>query len=325
MSNNKLNIVVTGGAGFIGSHLIDRLLAEGHNVTNIDNFDPFYDDSIKRENIKGHLEFDTYTLHEVDIRHKEMLDKVILDETDVIVHLAAKAGVRPSIADPIAYQEVNVSGTQNLLELAKSKKIKQFVFASSSSVYGVNPRVPWNVTDKDLMPISPYASTKLSCEYLGHVYAKLYGIRFLALRFFTVYGPRQRPDLAIHKFLNMSAGGETIMLYGDGFTRRDYTYVQDIINGIFASIRYDETNFEILNLGNNHTIDLNSMVQMLQERVNHKIKTKYVDMVMGDVPQTWADITDSIKKIRYNPSTSFSEGLDEFVEWWKNKKIASNE
>ena len=188
MSNNKLNIVVTGGAGFIGSHLIDRLLAEGHNVTNIDNFDPFYDDSIKRENIKGHLEFDTYTLHEVDIRHKEMLDKVILDETDVIVHLAAKAGVRPSIVDPIAYQEVNVSGTQNLLELAKSKKIKQFVFASSSSVYGVNPRVPWNVTDKDLMPISPYASTKLSCEYLGHVYAKLYGIRFLALRFFTVYG-----------------------------------------------------------------------------------------------------------------------------------------
>ena len=154
MSNNKLNIVVTGGAGFIGSHLIDRLLAEGHNVTNIDNFDPFYDDSIKRENIKGHLEFDTYTLHEVDIRHKEMLDKVILDETDVIVHLAAKAGVRPSIVDPIAYQEVNVSGTQNLLELAKSKKIKQFVFASSSSVYGVNPRVPWNVTDKDLMPIS---------------------------------------------------------------------------------------------------------------------------------------------------------------------------
>ena len=281
MSNNKLNIVVTGGAGFIGSHLIDRLLAEGHNVTNIDNFDPFYDDSIKRENIKGHLEFDTYTLHEVDIRHKEMLDKVILDETDVIVHLAAKAGVRPSIVDPIAYQEVNVSGTQNLLELAKSKKIKQFVFASSSSVYGVNPRVPWNVTDKDLMPISPYASTKLSCEYLGHVYAKLYGIRFLALRFFTVYGPRQRPDLAIHKFLNMSAGGETIMLYGDGFTRRDYTYVQDIINGIFASIRYDETNFEILNLGNNHTIDLNSMVQMLQERVNHKIKTKYVDMVIG--------------------------------------------
>ena len=325
MSNNKLNIVVTGGAGFIGSHLVERLLAEGHNVTNIDNFDPFYDDSIKRENIKGHLEFDTYTLHEVDIRHKEMLDKVILDETDVIVHLAAKAGVRPSIVDPIAYQEVNVSGTQNLLELAKSKKIKQFVFASSSSVYGVNPRVPWNVTDKDLMPISPYASTKLSCEYLGHVYAKLYGIRFLALRFFTVYGPRQRPDLAIHKFLNMSAGGETIMLYGDGFTRRDYTYVQDIINGIFASIRYDETNFEILNLGNNHTIDLNSMVQMLQERVNHKIKTKYVDMVMGDVPQTWADITDSIKKIRYNPSTSFSEGLDEFVEWWKNKKIASNE
>lgn len=255
MNSDKLNIVVTGGAGFIGSHLIDRLLEEGHTVINIDYFDLFYDESIKRENIKGHLDYNSYTLHEIDIREKDSLNKGVPIDTDVIVHLAAKAGVRPSIEDPIAYQEVNVAGTQNMLEVAKEKNIKQFVFASSSSVYGENPKVPWKEDDAVLQPISPYASTKVSGELLGHVYSHLYDIRFLALRFFTVYGPRQRPDLAIHKFLKLMSEGKEIILYGDGSTRRDYTYIDDIVDGVMSAIEYKNSKYEVINLGNNQTAE----------------------------------------------------------------------
>lgn len=237
--DGQKTVVVTGGAGFIGSHLIDRLLAQGHNVINIDNFDPFYDERIKRENIKGHLGYDSYTIHEVDILDIDKLDQAIPINTDVIVHLAAKAGVRPSIQDPIAYQEVNVAGTQNMLEVARQKGIKQFVFASSSSVYGKNPNVPWKEDDAVLQPISPYASTKVSGELLGHVYSHLYEIRFIALRFFTVYGPRQRPDLAIHKFLKLMSEGKEILLNGDGSTRRDYTYIDDIVDGVMSAIAYN--------------------------------------------------------------------------------------
>ncbi len=225
-----MKIVVTGGAGFIGSHLIDRLLSEGHSVINIDNFDSFYSEDVKRSNIKKHFDYENYRLHEIDIRDKSSLDKVISSDVEVIVHLAAKAGVRPSIKDPVLYQEVNVTGTQNLLEVAREKEIKQFVFASSSSVYGKNPNVPWKEEDAVLQPISPYASTKVSGELLGHVYSHLYDIRFLALRFFTVYGPRQRPDLAIHKFFKLMSEEKNITLFGDGSTRRDYTYIDDIIN-----------------------------------------------------------------------------------------------
>lgn len=317
MSDNKLNIVVTGGAGFIGSHLIDRLLDEGHNVTNIDNFDPFYDQSIKSENIKGHFEYDTYTLHELDIRDKEVLYKAIPYETDVIVHLAAKAGVRPSIADPIAYQEVNVAGTQNMLEIAREKDIKQFVFASSSSVYGKNPSVPWKEDDTVLQPISPYASTKVSGELLGHVYSHLYDIRFLALRFFTVYGPRQRPDLAIHKFLKLMSEGREITLYGDGSTRRDYTYVDDIVDGIMAAIVYKDSKYEIINLGNNQTVELLELVKAIEEASGIRAKKKFGPEQPGDVKQTWADVSKAAKLFIYKSDYSFSNGLIEFAKWFK--------
>ncbi len=241
---------VTGGAGFIGSHLVDRLLAEGWRVTVADNFDPFYPRPIKERNVEPQRQQAAYRLVEVDIRDLSRLREVFDVPYDAIVHLAAKAGVRPSIADPISYQEVNVRGTQNLLELAREKDVKQFVFASSSSVYGVNPNVPWREDDHVLQPISPYASTKVSGELLGHVYSHLYGIRFIGLRFFTVYGPRQRPDLAIHKFAGLMLAGKPIPVFGDGSTRRDYSYVDDIVTGIRAAMEYDRTPFEVVNLGN---------------------------------------------------------------------------
>lgn len=316
-----MNVVVTGGAGFIGSHLIDRLLIEGHYVTNIDNFDPFYDESIKRENIKKHLEYDAYTLHEVDIRDKEALDKAISDDTDVIVHLAAKAGVRPSIADPIAYQEVNVAGTQNMLEVAREKDIKQFVFASSSSVYGKNPNVPWKEDDAVLQPISPYASTKVSGELLGHVYSHLYDIRFLALRFFTVYGPRQRPDLAIHKFLKLMSEGKEITLYGDGSTRRDYTYINDIVDGIMAAIEYNDSMYEIINLGNNQTVELLELVEAIEKASGITANKTFGPEQPGDVKQTWADVGKAGKILHYNSDYSISKGLIAFSEWFENNKV----
>lgn len=321
MSKNKLNIVVTGGAGFIGSHLIDRLLSDSHNVTNIDNFDPFYDGGIKRENIKGHLEYFNYFLHEVDIRDKEALDKAIPDGSDVIVHLAAKAGVRPSIADPIAYQEVNVTGTQNMLEVAREKNIKQFIFASSSSVYGKNPNVPWSEDDRVLQPISPYASTKVSGELLGHVYSHLYDIRFLALRFFTVYGPRQRPDLAIHKFMDLMSAKKEITLYGDGSTRRDYTYIEDIVSGIFSSIFYKGSKYEIINLGNDQTVKLNELVDYLEVYSGMKAIKKYGPEQPGDVSQTWASTEKAKSLLNYNPNFNIKTGLERFVGWFKSVNV----
>lgn len=311
-----LNIVVTGGAGFIGSHLIDRLLAEGHSVINIDNFDPFYDESIKRENIKGHLGYDTYSLLEVDIRDKEALDKTISDDTDVIVHLAAKAGVRPSIADPITYQEVNVAGTQNMLEVAREKNIKQFVFASSSSVYEKNPNVPWKEDDPVLQPISPYASTKVSGELLGHVYSHLHDIRFLALRFFTVYGPRQRPDLAIHKFLKLMSDGKEITLYGDGSTRRDYTYIDDIVDGILAANDYKDSNYEIINLGNSQTVELLELVEAIEEASRITANKTFGPEQPGDVKQTWADVSKANKFLNYKSNYSIEKGLFKFSQWY---------
>lgn len=323
MNSDKLNIVVTGGAGFIGSHLIDRLLADGHTVTNVDNFDPFYDESIKRENVKGHLEYDSYTLYEIDIRDKKGLDEAISNNTDVIVHLAAKAGVRPSIQDPITYQEVNVTGTQNMLEVAREKEITQFIFASSSSVYGKNPNVPWKEDDAVLQPISPYASTKVSGELLGHVYSHLYNIRFLALRFFTVYGPRQRPDLAIHKFLKLISEGKEITLYGDGSTRRDYTYIDDIIDGVMAAIEYKGSDYEVINLGNNQTVELLELVEAIEEASGITAKKTLGPEQPGDVKQTWADVTMAEKLLGYEADYSIHKGLSIFTEWYElnlNKK-----
>lgn len=311
-----MKILVTGGAGFIGSHLIDRLLSEQHKVLNIDNFDSFYSEEIKRKNIVGHFEYDNYEICEVDIRDKDALDNIVPNDIDVIVHLAAKAGVRPSIDNPIAYQEVNVTGTQNLLEIARKRGIKQFVFASSSSVYGKNPNVPWKEGDAVLQPISPYASTKVSGELLGHVYSHLYDIRFLALRFFTVYGPRQRPDLAIHKFFKLIEEGKEITLYGDGKTRRDYTYIDDIVNGIISAIRYKDSLYEVINLGNNETVELLELVQSIENVSGIEAKKKFGPEQPGDVKQTWADVSKAQKILNYQSDYSLPSGLKKFTEWF---------
>lgn len=310
-------ILITGGAGFIGSHLVDRLVEQGDDVTVIDNFDSFYDPEIKRKNIAPHEGKANFRVFEVDIRQLQTLKRFLNGQDfDVICHLAAKAGVRPSIKDPIAYQEVNVFGTQNLLEIAREKDVKQFVFASSSSVYGVNPNVPWREEDHVLMPISPYASTKVSGELLGHVYSHLYGIRFLALRLFTVYGPRQRPDLAIHKFARMILDGQRIPVYGDGSTRRDYTFVGDIVKGVLAAMEYSATNYEVINLGNNRTVSLNEMIETIEEVLGVKAKRETKPLQAGDVPQTWASVEKSQARLGFRPNTPFKDGVKAFAEWY---------
>lgn len=307
--------LVTGGAGFIGSHLVDRLLAEGWWVTVVDNFDPFYDSAIKRRNVKTHLDYARYTLVEADIRDLDCLRARLSGEYDVIVHLAAKAGVRPSLQRPLEYQDVNVRGTLNLLELAREWGVRQFVFASSSSVYGINPQVPWREDDSVLRPISPYAATKLAGELLGHVYSHVYGVRFIALRFFTVYGPRQRPDLAIHKFARKILNGEPVPIYGNGSSRRDYTYIEDIIEGVRRAMDYTATPFEVINLGNCQTVSVLEMVRALEDALGVKAKLEWLPSQPGDVPQTWADIAKAERLLGFRPQTSFQEGIRLFARW----------
>ena len=309
------HVLLTGGAGFIGSHLLDSLLGDGATVTVVDNFDPFYDRAAKERNLERHRGHAGLRLIEGDLRDSDALRRDITGSYDAIVHLAAKAGVRPSIDDPIAYQEVNVRGTQNLLELARERDIKQFVFASSSSVYGVNPRVPWSEEDHVLQPISPYASTKVSGELLGHVYSHLYGIRFIALRFFTVYGPRQRPDLAIHKFARLILQGKPIPVFGDGSTRRDYTYIDDIISGVRAAIDYRKTMYEVINLGNNQTISLREMIDGLEAALGTRAVRQPLPEQPGDVPQTWANVEKARTLLGYEPRTRYDEGVRRFVAW----------
>ena len=316
------NILVTGGAGFIGSSFVDLLLSENNfAVTVIDSFDNFYDESVKRQNIASALANKNFILCEGDIRDKSFLDKVFEKKFDVIVHLAARAGVRPSIEQPLLYEEVNIKGTMNLLEIAKEKNIKQFVFASSSSVYGVNPRTPWSEDDYVLNPISPYAGTKVSCELIGHTYSYLYNIRFIALRFFTVFGPRQRPDLAIHKFYKLISQGKSIPFFGDGETSRDYTFVGDIIKGIRAAVDYDKTMFEVINLGNNRTVKLHELITAIENAVGKKAILEKLPMQAGDVPHTYANISKAQKLLGYNPETNLKKGLEEFKKWFENKKV----
>lgn len=317
----KQHILITGGAGFIGSSLAEELLADGCEVTAIDNFDPFYDEAIKQQNIAGLKMNPKFHFLNLDINNIEGLRTQLKDQYDAIVHVAAKAGVHASIQNPIGCQQANVMGTQHMLEIAKEKKIVQFVFASSSSVYGVNPDVPWKESDQNMMPISPYASSKLSCELLGHVYTKLYGIRFIALRFFTVYGPRQRPDLAIHKFAKMIINKQAIPMYGDGSTRRDYTYVGDTLKGIKAAINYTATDYEIINLGNHRTVSLSEMITTLEEVFEEKAIINQLPMQPGDVPQTYADISKAEKLLNYSPQTTFREGIQQFKNWMVSKTV----
>jgi UDP-glucuronate 4-epimerase len=309
------SVLVTGAAGFIGSHLVDRLLRDGWEVTGVDNFDDFYAPGLKRANVAEHLNHPAYAFVETDIRDPDPMVTRLTRRYDVIVHLAAKAGVRPSIANPVLYQDVNVRGTQNLLEFARAREIPQFVFASSSSVYGVNPSVPWREDDHVLQPISPYASTKVSGELLGHVYSHLYGMRFIALRLFTVYGPRQRPDLAIRKFAQLMLNGERIPFYGDGASRRDYTYVDDVIDGIVAATHYSATTYEVINLGNNQAVTLTELVRELEDVLGVPALRTLLPDQPGDVPQTWASIGKARDLLGYQPRTPLHVGLERFASW----------
>jgi UDP-glucuronate 4-epimerase len=315
------NILITGGAGFIGSHLVDRLLSEGDwRITVIDDFNNFYDPSIKRANIETHLASGNYRLVEADIRDYDAMRQTLGDDPfDCVVHLAARAGVRPSLTEPRLYVETNINGTMNLLELAREGGTKQFVFGSSSSVYGENKKVPFSEDDPIFNPISPYAATKAAGELICHTYSHLYGMRIVCLRFFTVYGARQRPDLAIHKFAKLISSGQTIPVFGDGTTRRDYTYIDDIISGVRAAIDYRQSNYEVINLGESRTVELRELISLLENALGQTAKIDRQSMQPGDVPQTFADITKARRLLNYHPQTQIEEGIQRFVKWWRAK------
>jgi UDP-glucuronate 4-epimerase len=317
-----MQVLVTGGAGFIGSHLVDSLLADGTDVTVIDNFDPFYERRLKEWNIRAHRNLPNWRLVEADVRDTDQLTSQFSGQYDAIIHLAAKAGVGPSIRDPLTYQDVNVRGTQNLLELARRLQVPRFIFSSSSSVYGVNPRVPWGEEESVLQPISPYASTKLSGELLGHVYSHLYDIRFVALRFFTVYGPRQRPDLAIHKFARLITEQKRIPVFGDGNTKRDYTYIDDIVRGVRSALAYEGSRYEVINLGNNQPMSLIGMIRVLEEAIGIGARIEWLPEQPGDVPQTWANVEKARTLLGYEPHTAFVEGIRRFAEWFNSTQLA---
>lgn len=318
MNRFKKHYLVTGGAGFIGSQVIKELLVDKNiEVTCIDNFDPFYRKEIKKLHISGFLDLPNFSLLEIDLDTTTAgaLAQAIKAPVDAIVHLAAKAGVRPSIADPVAYQQTNILGTQHLLDYAVQTGVKKFVFASSSSVYGINENLPWKEEEK-LLPISPYAMTKLAGEMAGYTYYQLYNLSFIALRFFTVYGPGQRPDLAIHRFVKAIHNGEAITMYGDGSTSRDYTYVTDIVKGVVAAIHYRSTNFEIINLGNSYTVSLTQLVEAVETVVGKKALINRQPEQPGDVPRTYSDISKAKRLLEFEPQTNLQEGLKRFYDWF---------
>jgi UDP-glucuronate 4-epimerase len=316
------NILITGGAGFIGSHFVDLLLAEGDwRVTVVDDFNDFYDPSTKRENIRAHLQNEQYRLVEADIRDRDALEPAFAETNfDCIVHLAARAGVRPSLSQPMLYAETNITGTLNLLELARTQGVKQFVFGSSSSVYGINSKVPFSEFDPIFNPISPYAATKAAGELLCHTYAHLYDLCIVCLRFFTVYGARQRPDLAIHKFARLMDAGQPIPVFGDGTTRRDYTYIDDIIAGVRAAVEYNGSSYEIINLGESRTVELRELISLLEDALGLQAEIDWQPSQPGDVPQTFADVTKARALLGYDPQTQIEEGIRRFVEWFRVKQ-----
>src|SRR5436190_2159382 len=315
----KRRFLITGGAGFIGSNLVDRLLASDvEHITEVDDFNDFYEPEIKRANIREHLADPRYKLAEVDIRDRAALENIFAGrDFDCIVHLAARAGVRPSLTEPELYSETNINGTLNLLELARHHNIKQFVFGSSSSVYGINAKVPFSEDDPIRQPISPYAATKGAGELICHAYSHLYGIRCVCLRFFTVYGPRQRPDLAIHKFAKLISEGKSIPVFGDGTTRRDYTYVDDIIAGVVAAIEYEGSDYEVFNLGESRTVEIRELISLLEKELDTYAVIDRQPPQPGDVPQTFADVDKARKLLGYNPQTQIEEGIRRFIEWFR--------
>ncbi|HXI91542.1 MAG TPA: GDP-mannose 4,6-dehydratase [Blastocatellia bacterium] len=317
------DILVTGGAGFIGSHLVDRLIADGGaSVTVVDDFNDFYDPRIKRANIASHLERDDFELVEADIADsRAMNDLFARAGFDCVVHLAARAGVRPSVEDPLAYEESNVRGTFTLLEAARRNGVPKFIFGSSSSVYGLNSKVPFAEEDPIANPISPYAATKIAAEAACRVYSHLYELRVVCLRFFTVYGARQRPDLAIHKFARLISQGQPIPIFGDGTTRRDYTYIDDIISGVRAAMQYDQSQFEVINLGESQTVELRRLVELLERALGKRAIIDHQPLQPGDVPLTYADVGKARRLLGYEPQTNIEAGIDRFVDWFKKQKL----
>jgi len=312
-----MKALVTGAAGFIGSHLCERLLAGGQAVLAVDNFDDFYDPAVKRKNIAECLKNKNFELVEADIRDSGAMDKAVGSNIDIIVHLAARAGVRPSIAQPVLYADVNINGTLVLLEAAKKHNIDKFIFGSSSSVYGNNKKVPFSEDDSVDFPISPYAATKKAAELICHTYHHLYNIDITCLRFFTVYGPRQRPDLAIHKFAKLIEAGKPVPIYGDGTMQRDFTFINDIIAGVVASIKKCK-GWHIYNLGESRPISVNELVEKLEQALGKKAIRHHQPLQPGDVDRTCADVTRAVNELGYQPATKIETGLAEFVNWLRS-------
>jgi len=310
-----MRILVTGGAGFIGSHLAEKLLAAGHDVVILDDFNDFYDPQIKHANIAGFAR--EVTLYHVDLRDSESVRSLFhREKVNAIAHLAARAGVRPSIQQPRLYYDTNVTGTLHLLEAARVTGVDRFVFASSSSVYGASKTVPFPEDEHLSQTFSPYAATKVAGEFLCSTYSHLYNLRVLALRYFTVYGPRQRPDLAIHQFTRRIYAGQPIDQFGDGTTRRDYTYIDDVIQGTMAALQYDGPRFDIFNLGESETIQLKDLIVAIENALEKKAKVNQLPEQPGDMPLTCADISKARKLLGYKPTTRFSEGLPRFIDWF---------
>lgn len=312
-------ILVTGCAGFIGSHLTEALLAQNYTVTGVDNFDPFYKREIKENNLNAFIKHPNFTFFELNLCNEKDVQENLSETYDCIVHLAAKAGVRPSIEDPQSYIEYNISATRNLLDLMRKTNTGKMVFASSSSVYGNLPQTPWNEDLDVSKPISPYAFSKKACELLNHTYHHLYKLDIINVRFFTVYGPRQRPDLAINKFTRLLYQGKSIPMFGDGSTARDYTFIQDIVSGIIQSIAYLGKNkgvFETMNLGNHTPVKLLHLIETISEVTGQKANIEQLPMQPGDVNITYADISKAQSLIGYQPKTSLKNGLKAFVDWY---------
>ncbi|MBI4538230.1 MAG: GDP-mannose 4,6-dehydratase [Gemmatimonadetes bacterium] len=320
-----MSILVTGAAGFIGSHVCERLLGAGEEVVGLDLFDDYYDPRVKEANVSVARQFRAFTLVRGDVREAGCLAR-LPDHVELVIHLAARAGVRPSIRDPLLYQDVNVGGTAVLLEYMRERGIRQLVFGSSSSVYGNTEKVPFREGDSQDSPISPYAATKKAGELLCHVYHHLYGMGVLCLRLFTVYGPRQRPDLAIHKFARLLRAGRSVPMYGDGTTERDYTYIGDLLQGMEGALRYLRSSpgvYEVINLGESRTVTLRRMIEVLAEALGVEPEMERLPLEPGDVVRTYADISKARRLLRYDPCTSFEEGIARFVEWLEGERTSA--
>ncbi len=316
-----MRILVTGGAGFIGSHLVEKLLSLGYEVAILDDFNDFYDPQIKRQNIAAVAK--DVAIHHLDLRDSGAVRNLFHREKfEAIAHLAARAGVRPSIQNPQLYYDTNVDGTLHLLDAARVTGVERFIFASSSSVYGNSKTVPFAEDQQLIQTLSPYGATKIAGESLCSTYSHLYGMRVVALRYFTVYGPRQRPDLAIHQFTGRIHAGKPIDQFGDGTTRRDYTYIDDIIQGTMAALKYDGPMFDIFNLGENQTIQLRDLIAGIENALGEKAKINRLPEQPGDMPVTYADISKARKLLGYNPSTRLSDGLPRFIEWFLQSSLA---